>query len=212
MLQYSKFVLQPALTLASDKRPVMKASLMAMLDAWVAHNEISVAPCVEKVLHALPEPLANPNGRTELLEWAARHVDAALSVTQETPLSPASLSALVPTVVSCLLSKDSASRTASQKLLGCIIRVCGRAGVDKAAKDLKPAEQRSVNDMITAAATAALLVRFLLLNMLMFSWTAVTYGGGSLLTSRVPPVEVEVCRQRCQRSLLRRSRRLFRHQ
>jgi hypothetical protein len=175
----------------------MRTSLMAMLDAWVTHNDISVASCVEKVLHALPEPLANPNGRTELLEWAARHVEAALSVAQDSPLSPASLAALIPTVVSCLLSKDSASRTASQKLLGFIIRVCGRSGVDKAAKDLKPAEQRSVNDMIAAAATAAALVEFALPCCALIVMDVVGFCISIVFVFRRQLVEAAVCRPQC---------------
>ncbi len=116
--QFSKHVLQPVLTLVSDKRPIMRTSVFSMLDAWVTHEGITNVACLEKVLLALPEALANPAGRNELLEWAAKHVEASKSASQEAVLSAASLASLIPTVVSCLLSKDSGSRSSAQKLLG----------------------------------------------------------------------------------------------
>lgn len=120
--QFSKFVLQPVLLLVSDKRPVMRTAVFSLLDSWVAHSGGTHAGCLEKVLHALPEALANPNGRNELLEWAAGRVEEVRGGAggQEGSLSPASLSSLAGTVVTCLLSKDSGSRASAQKLLGCV--------------------------------------------------------------------------------------------
>ena len=150
--QFSKFVVKEVLDVISDKRAIMRTSVFGLLDAWVEHNGVTNAACLDKVrvnsisypatyavsvsigihllsasllplrcvrqvLHASPEVLQGLTGRTELLEWIGKHVANAVSTPGQS-IPPASLAALCPTVVQCLLSKDHTSRAASQKLIG----------------------------------------------------------------------------------------------
>jgi hypothetical protein len=74
-----------------------------------------------QVLHAAPEALGTATGRTELLEWVASRVEDVLSAA-DGRLAPASLTSLCPVAVTCLLSKEHACRTASQKLIAYVSR------------------------------------------------------------------------------------------
>ena len=116
--QYSKTVIQPLLTLVADKRPVMRTSVFALLDAWVTHGGVTHGVCLEKVLHAFPEALQVVTGRNELLDWAATQMER---LSPESALAPPALAGLIPTVVSCLLSKEAPARAAAQRLLGYVM-------------------------------------------------------------------------------------------